>query len=189
MLSLDDPRWRTLRGGYRASYDPTPALRRLATNWQDEDAWNELWGELHHQGDLGDASYAAVPVLVELAGRVRDRGWNFYALVSTIETERHRRSNPSVPAWLAASYARAWRELLHLAIADLESTAEPLMLQSALGVVALAKGELRLGALISQLDASERDKALDDLFAWSELYTEDRGGSTDPGAGSSRPAV
>ena len=188
MLSLDDPRWRTLRGGYRASYDPTPALRQLAANWEAETAWEELWGELHHQGDLGDASYAAVPTLVGLASRVRDRGWNFYALATTIETERHRQSNPPVPGWLAPSYAAAWVELLHLALADLESTSDPLVTQSALGVVALAKGETRLGALISQLDASERDAVLDDLWGWSELYAEDRGAPTDAGEDSTRPA-
>ena len=69
MLSLDDPRWRTLRGGYRVPYDPTPALRRLAAEWVNEPAWEELWNELHHQGDLDEASYAALTVIVNLAQR------------------------------------------------------------------------------------------------------------------------
>src|SRR5688500_1463687 len=100
MLSLDDPRWRTLHGGYRLLYDPTPALRRLAAEWENAPAWEELWNELHHQGDVGEASYAALTVIAELARAVASRGWNVYALAATIETERHAQRNPSLPTWL-----------------------------------------------------------------------------------------
>jgi len=60
MLSLTDPRWRTLKGGYRTLYDASGALSRLA---QGYDVWEELWDKLQHQGDVGEASYAAVPHL------------------------------------------------------------------------------------------------------------------------------
>jgi hypothetical protein len=29
--------------------------------------WNILWDDLHHQGDVGEASYAVVPYLAEYA--------------------------------------------------------------------------------------------------------------------------
>src|SRR5687767_4123289 len=122
MLNLDDPRWRTLAGGYRTRYDPTSALRRLASDWQDASAWDDLWGNLHHQGDVGDASYAAVPILVAIAGEVPVRGWNVHALVATIESERHARRNPPVPHWLESDYGQAWRDVLRLALDDLRAT-------------------------------------------------------------------
>ena len=107
MLDLSDPRWAGLTGGYRRPYDPRPALQQLRVNPVAESAWDELWSELHHQGDLGDASYASVPVLVEIFDAA-PRSWRFYALLACIELERRRRSNPPVPTWIESSYNEAW---------------------------------------------------------------------------------
>ena len=170
MLSLDDARWRVLHGGYRQPYDPTAALRRLANDWANESAWEELWGELHHQGDVGEVSYAALTMIAELARPVPSRGWNAYALATTIETERHARRNPPVPEWLAEDYGRAWATLAELAMQDLRATTDPLVVRSALAVVALARGATKLGAMIGSLDESEIDEYLDERLAWSEMY-------------------
>jgi hypothetical protein len=105
MLSLTDPRWRSLKGGYRRVYDASGALRRLE---EGHDVWDELWEELHHQGDVGEASYAAVPQLVRISRDGGHRDWNLYALVARIEIERHRKSNPPIPDWLLADYSSAW---------------------------------------------------------------------------------
>jgi hypothetical protein len=67
MLALDDPRWNTLQGGYRMPFDPRPLIRKLQDNQDAQATWEELWDELHHQGDVGDASYTAVPLLVDVA--------------------------------------------------------------------------------------------------------------------------
>lgn len=75
MLALDDPRWKTLEGGYRVVYDASIALARLE---RGEDVWKELWNELHHQGDVGESSYAAVPHLVRIAAARGSRAWNLY---------------------------------------------------------------------------------------------------------------
>lgn len=169
-LSLDDRRWRTLRGGYRVPYDPTPALRRLAAEWVNVPAWEELWNELHHQGDVDEASYAALTVIVDLAQRVPARGWNVYALAATIETERHARDNPGLPDWLVDDYRRTWTLLAELALADLRTNEDPLVVRSALAVVALARGATKLGALIAFLDESEIDEYLEEHLDWSERY-------------------
>ena len=52
MLPLDDLRWQKYKGGYRVRYDASPALKRLLSHGSDKAIWAELWGELHHQGDL-----------------------------------------------------------------------------------------------------------------------------------------
>jgi hypothetical protein len=152
MMSLDDPRWGDLKGGYKIPYDASGPLRRLEAG---ADVWDELWQELHHQGDVGEASYAALPHLVRIARTLRYRDWNFYGLVSTIEVERHRKSNPPLPAWLAEDYAAAFRHVLDLAFDDLRRSEDPATVRSILGAVALAKGDLMLGALISRSDDSE----------------------------------
>jgi len=166
MLPLDDPRWRELRGGYRVPYDASSALRRLE---RGEEVWEELWRELHHQGAVGEASYAVVPHLVRIAKRLPARDRNLYALASTIEVERHRKTNPPLPDWLAQAYRTAWQDLLELAIDDLRHVEDALALRSILGAVASAKGSLKLGALISRCDESEIDEILEEYDAWNAM--------------------
>jgi len=102
MLPLNDPIWKNLKGGYGVPYDASVPLARLERG--DAEVWEELWQELHHQGDVGDASYAAVPQLVRICGDLSGRDWNLYGLVSTIEVERHRKSNPPLPKWVRGDY-------------------------------------------------------------------------------------
>jgi len=66
MLSFDDKRWNNLMGGYKTPFDPRPSLQKLESHQDTASAWEELWEELHHQGDVGDASYAAIPELVRI---------------------------------------------------------------------------------------------------------------------------
>ena len=64
MLSLTDTIWRDLEVGYRVPYDASKALARMENG---ESVWEELWNELHHQGDVGIASYAAIPRIVRIS--------------------------------------------------------------------------------------------------------------------------
>lgn len=153
-------------------YDPRPLLRQLEAGGNAEAAWAKLWEELHHQGDVGEASYAAVPHLVRVQANRPDVNWNMYALISTIEIERHRRGNPPLPAWLAESYLDAWVRVLEIGCRDLRRTHDPLATTSILGALALAKRQLKLGAFIAHSDASEIDELLETRSAWSELYRD-----------------
>jgi hypothetical protein len=167
MLALNDTRWLTLKGGYRLPYDASEPLRRLESG---ENVWDELWDNLHHQGDVDEASYAAVPQLVRIAAEAPSRNWNVYALVALIEIERHRVSNPQVPPWLVSDYELAWRGIADLALHDLAAASDPFTVHSALSIVALARGERKLGALLSHFDSSEVDELAEDKLAWSKLY-------------------
>jgi len=164
-----EPNWTEMLGGYGAPYDPRPAIERLHQDPLDRGAWDELWNELHHQGDVGEASYAALPLLVD-ACAAGPRDWNLYALVATIEVERHRAANPRLPQWLAAAYAEALRRAKGLALIDLADTADRLTTRSAMAVVALACGDLELGALLAHLDESEIGELLERFLAWDERY-------------------
>ena len=172
MISLDDPKWEDLAGGYKVPYDPRPAIRALEAGNSVDDAWDELWNELHHQGDVGEASYAAVPHLVRIQQAKSSVDWNLYALISTIEIERHRTSNPPLPDWLAAAYQQAWRQVIDLASRDLKKTDESLAVTAILGALAIAKGLLKLGAFISYSDEDEVDEYAEGHLAWSEIYSE-----------------
>jgi len=167
MLDLNDGKWKELHGGYNMPYDASEALRALEAGM---DVWDELWDELHHQGDVGVASYAAVPQLVRIASGAAHRDWNFYGLIATIEIERHRISNPAIPAWLQADYDNALAKASALALADLPSQADGETTQTILSLLALAKGELKLGAMLSGLDASELDAWLEERLGWTALY-------------------
>src|SRR5215472_18622477 len=170
MLPLTDPKWKELKGGYKTLYDASVPLSRLE---RGEDVWKDLWQELHHQRSVGDASYAAVPHLVRIGATLPRRDWHLYGLLSAIEVERHCKSNPDLPAWLRESYKDAWRQLLPLALDELRVANVRYTVRSILGAIALAKGDLILGALISLSDDSELREALERDSAWSELYREE----------------
>lgn len=155
MLPLDDPKWRSLHGGYRIPFNPTGALRQLSAGLNQEAAWAELWDGLHHQGDVGEASYAAVPHLVKIQTDRGDLDWNAYALMATIEIERHRTSNPPIPDWLLAPYESAWNDLRMVALRDYAKATDPLTVRAILGVLALCKGLREIGTLVSHFDESE----------------------------------
>lgn len=155
LLELESSRWAELDGGYRIPYDASIALRSLRDG---VDVWDELWNELHHQGDLGIASYAAVPQLVNIVGALATRDWNFYGLIATIEVARRLKSNPPVPDWLAQPYDNAWIEIPKLATQDLLKSEDSYTTQTILSVLALVKGEWKLGAMLIGLDKSEVDE-------------------------------
>ena len=135
-----------------------------------ESVWEELSNELHHQGDVGVASYAAIPQIVRICEAWRDRDWNLYALASTIEIERHRRDDPPLPEWLVPSYKTAWENLVKFALSDLAGRPDELTLRSALAVIALGRGDLKLGAMINHSETAEIAAYVEDNLGWSSLY-------------------
>jgi hypothetical protein len=85
MILLDDPIWETLVGGYKLPYNAAPLLCELESGLGDtEGIWEEFWNELHHQGDVGTASYAAVLHLVRICIKRDIMDWNAFALVAVI---------------------------------------------------------------------------------------------------------
>jgi hypothetical protein len=73
---------------------------------------------------------------------------------------------------LAESYRGAWDRVVQIGTRDLSRTEDPLAVTGILGALALAKGELKLGAFIADSDASEIDEVLEERSAWSKLYSE-----------------
>jgi hypothetical protein len=165
-MRLDDDHWEGLRGGYRVPYDPRPALKRIAQG-EVETAWDELWQNLHHQGDVDVASYAAVPEIVRLLTSAPIGTWRAYGLLATIEECRlgTYRPNPPVPDWLEEDYRAAWNAALEPALRHFARADDDLTATSILAVLAHAKGLTSIG-VIASLEQSERQEMLNDLLGW-----------------------
>jgi len=140
MLSLEDERWNRLKGGYRVPFDPRPLLRKLEDGNETAAVWLKLWDELHHQGDVGDASYAAVPHIVQIHRKRGISDWNPYAIVAIIESARTNQRNPNIPEWLEKDYFLSIQELAETGLAEISRTNEPEGVRSILGIIAIAKG-------------------------------------------------
>jgi hypothetical protein len=140
MLSFDDKRWSELKGGYRTRFDPRPSLAKLEAGKDVEAAWHELWEEFHHQGDVGDASYAAVPHLVRIHRRRGVVEWNTYAIAAIIELARRQRANPEVPHWLEENYFTALLELAEIGSIEVLRSNEQEEVRAILAILAIVKG-------------------------------------------------
>jgi hypothetical protein len=140
MLSFDDARWDHLTGGYRMPFDPRPSLQKLENQQDTAAAWKELWEELHHQGDVADASYAAVPELVRIHRNGSAADWNLYAIVAIIELARTEPPNPELPDWLREDYLRSIQELAQMGSEDILIATAPNTQRAILGVIAIARG-------------------------------------------------
>jgi hypothetical protein len=140
VISVEDLRWRDLTGGYGIPFDPRPLLKRLQTDSDTTEVWKQLWEELHHQGDVGDASYAAVPFLVEGYRKRGETGWNTYAIVAIIELARKEGKNPDVPQWIADDYFQAIRKLAEIGTEEVLRVKTPVDVRAILSVIALQKG-------------------------------------------------
>ena len=152
MLEIDDPRWAELIGGYRVPYDPRPALASLESG--DSEAWKLLWDELHHQGDVDTASYAAVPHIVRIYQARCAPDWNAYALVGSIELARGR-DNPDVPFWLEPGYSQALRSLARTGSRELWESDERELVQCVLALIALVRGHRLAGQLLLAYNEDE----------------------------------
>jgi hypothetical protein len=155
MASIDfnDKRWTEMLGGYRVPFDPRAALAQIRDGVQTDEAWRVLWEGLHHQGDVGEASYAAVPFLVEFCKERGERGWNLFAMVAVIELARQTPTNPPLPASLERDYTNAIDTLGQMAAAQILETTDPLEARAKLAVLAIRAGQpAHADALLSYSD-------------------------------------
>ena len=144
-----------LKGGYRVKCDPRPFLANLENGIDIEATWHELWGDLHHQGDVGEASYAAVLHLVRIYRNHDTPDWNTYAIVAVIELAREKNNNPAVPKWLEDGYFSAIQELGKIGAAEVLTTNDQETLPAILGIIAIAKGIRTYGRFLVEFSEDE----------------------------------
>ena len=158
MIELDDPRWPTLSHAYGSAADIPELLRKLAcatgpTTGYDSEPWFTLWSSLCHQGDVYDASYAALPHIVEIACDAKEPiDFRFFQLPAAIEIARSSGNGPDVPADLTDAYRDAVSQLAEcVALHRHEEWDEPMLL-SAMSALAVAKGQNKIAEAVMNLD-------------------------------------
>lgn len=166
MLPLNDPRWQSYQGGYRVPYDVSPVLRRLLRDGPSDELWEELWTELHHQGDLHQASYAAVPWLVEFIRCSPRLEWNAVALIATIELERDQRDNPPVAEELSDGYYLAIRSLPAILVAHPDQEWDETVVGPAVACIAMSRGQRWFARAYFELDRDTAGRWFSEEFGW-----------------------
>jgi len=158
MIELVDPRWKTLSHAYGSAADIPELLRQLAAGTgpktrSDSEPWFTLWSSLCHQGDVYDASYAALPHIVEIAyiatGPI---DFSFYQLPAAIEIARHNGNGPPVPTDLADAYDDAVSRLTECVARHRQDDWDEPTLLSAASALATAKRHHRVAEAIMNLD-------------------------------------
>lgn len=162
MLPLNDPRWQIYQGGYRIPYDASIPLRKLMHNDPTQAIWEELWNELHHQGDVDTASYAAVPYLVTYAQHQSRLDWNVFGLISTIELARPK--NPPLPPELQESYFQAIQSIPKIIGEHPQLSWDDLLTQNIMSCIALARGQRILAEVYLELSLEAAKEWLQEQF-------------------------
>ena len=116
--------------------------------------YQELWNELHHQGDVGLASYYSVPHLVRISLQKQTVDYNILGLISVIEIQRHK-DNPPLPGALKPNYNKAIEDLADLARLAMNQYWDLDLAATALTAIALSKGQVRLANAILNMDSED----------------------------------
>ena len=154
MIQLNDPKWKELEGGYRAPYDASIALRRLESADSSEevdDVLAELWDELHHQGDVGLASYFAVPHLVRIAREKGIVNSSLLGLITVIEVQRHK-ENPQIPKEHQEDYLNSLKAIPELIENSNNKDWDLAFTAAALSALAASKGQLKVAQAVLNFD-------------------------------------
>jgi hypothetical protein len=117
LLPINDPRWKQYRGGYnRVPVEMSHFLEKLLSAQVSDKDWDILWDDLHHQGDVGEASYAVVPYLAHYASIAIPIAWHAFGFAAVVELERGQHGNPQLPVELIESYTAALQALPRIAL-------------------------------------------------------------------------
>jgi len=171
MISLDDPKWQTFKGGYHSDYDASVQLRAFEADPNvAAQMWEEFWNKLHHQGGVHIASYAAVPHLVRIYIKHGLLDWKLFGFVATVEDcrlfgDNPHFMNPQLPHWLESDYYAAIKSLAAFGAQHFTEDWSKELAQSFLAVAAFAKNIPKTGRmLITFLGEDEIDEVFEKFF-------------------------
>ena len=154
-MDLDNAIWHNLTGGYKISYNASLPLKRLAASSSQKELnsiFTELWENLHHQGDVGTASYLAVTQLVSICISKKSLDWNFIGLCVLIENCRLEDHNPEVPKEFQDDYFEALTQFQTYLLQNFKNITDQTSLRLSLALFATINGQPSLGKAIEILD-------------------------------------
>src|SRR5450432_1042387 len=162
-MDLQDRAWELLDGGYRIPYDASKPLKKLngaITQKEQQELFIELWENLHHQGDVGLASYLAVPHLIDICIENKSLNWNFIGLCVTIENCRISGENPEIPSQFVDHYLGSLSKFEKYLLLNLKNINDRDAFRLTLALFAGANGQPKLSKAIEILD----EYAVDDFL-------------------------
>lgn len=156
-LALDDPEWGRLSHAYGLAGDVPDLLNTLRELIDpvgpDAEPWPNLWSRLCHQGEVYEASYAAVPHIVDISALMSGPvDFGFFLLPAAIEVARQEGRGPPIPPALEAAYQKAIQRLPRALEWRLDDAWDRDFAISAFGALAVAKGHHRLAEAVMELD-------------------------------------
>jgi hypothetical protein len=141
LLPLEDSRWATYRGGYGGVlYNAVPIIQRLQSEGATEEFWEHVWAELHHQGDVGEATYALVPYLVDYQSRQSELDEQLFHFCVLVDLQQTENNNPAIPSEIEFSYMRALRALPVIGAERLKRGVAEHVVMGVTAAIALAAG-------------------------------------------------
>jgi hypothetical protein len=160
-LSLDSARWHELQHAYGPASDIPALLQQLASLPSSKNAsqpWFSLWSALAHQGDVYQASFAAVPhVVAVLATSPSTADFNYFQFPALVEVWRRQRG-VAIPEDLKADYFAALAALPALVAKASHGEWDEGFLVSALAAVAAAKGFAKVAEAVLELTPDVADE-------------------------------
>ena len=167
MVPLNAPRWSSLSHAYGNAQDIPGLIHALAQDTgpkpsYDSEPWFSIWSSLCHQDDVFDASYAAVPHIVEIgciaAGPI---DFSFFQFPAAVEVARKNGRGPTVPVDLAEAYFCAIKRLEDCITRHRDEVWDEATLLSVLAAQAVAKGNQRVAEAVMNLDDSLIQRLID----------------------------
>lgn len=156
MIDLNDNIWATLEGGYKTKFDASVPLKKMEEcSSPSKEIWETLWEELHHQGDVGIASYAVLPHLIRIYKEKRWFDHNLCMFASIIERARLQNSNPDVPEWLEKEYRQSLDEIVKYSIEHIEKKWDYYSLLGLLMLISLLQDNSDLAELLNLIDEGQ----------------------------------
>jgi hypothetical protein len=168
LMPLDDSRWANYHGGYnRVPYDVVPLIHRLNSEGTSESFWEIVWNELHHQGDVGEASYALVPYLVDYQSRQRQIDAQLFHFCVVVDLAQPENGNPPIPSEIELSYALAIRNLPIIGVELLWLGCAEEALMGVVAAAALAAGHRVLARAYVELGRADALEYLSNLNGYT----------------------
>lgn len=154
MLALESSRWSELRHAYGAASNIPSLLSQLSAlpeSKGEAEPWFSLWSALAHQGDVFDASFAAVPhVVCAAAVNPLQADSVYFQFPAWVEICRQKQG-VDVPSELATAYFDALTKLPSLVAAASTREWDANFLQCALSAIAAAKGQPLIAEAVQEL--------------------------------------
>ncbi|UOR06770.1 hypothetical protein MUN82_06625 [Hymenobacter aerilatus] len=166
MLPLDSLQWQYFNGGYHSNYDVSAPLKKLEAATAPEDIaaiLDELWEELHHQGDIGMASCMAVPHLVRIGIEKQITDWRLIGLVATIDIQRHK-SSINIPPEYQQAYFSSMQNINRLIGINQALQWDRSFACCALAAVAASKGNYDMAEVILEFEDEDLTEKFEEFL-------------------------